>query len=73
MRWHKDNRTKDGRMRHPAHSTAWQTFDFRYADFTKDARNVRLGLASDGFNPFRAVSVAHSTWPVILIPYNLPP
>ena len=35
--------------------------------------NTRLGLASDGFNPFGMQNVAYSIWPVILIPYNLPP
>ena len=73
MRWHAENRTNDGCMRHPADSPAWKSFDHRYPDFAKDPRNVRLGLASDGFNPFKNMSVAHSTWPVILIPYNLPP
>nr|XP_027122350.1 uncharacterized protein LOC113739326 [Coffea arabica] len=33
---------------------------------------LRLGLASDGFNPFNNMSSTHSTWPVVLIPYNLP-
>jgi hypothetical protein len=33
---------------------------------------VRLGLTSDGFNPFGNMSTSHSTWPVILVPYNLP-
>ena len=30
-------------------------------------------MVSDGFNPFRSMSTAHSTWPVVLINYNLPP
>nr|GEX16818.1 hypothetical protein CTI12_AA180240 [Tanacetum cinerariifolium] len=38
-----------------------------------DPRNVRLALASDGFNPFKTMNVSYSTWPVIVIPYNLPP
>ncbi|GLT94155.1 hypothetical protein SLE2022_119110 [Rubroshorea leprosula] len=25
------------------------------------------------FNPFKSMNVTYSTWPVILIPYNLPP
>ncbi|XP_041026970.1 uncharacterized protein LOC121267174 [Juglans microcarpa x Juglans regia] len=41
--------------------------------FAEDARNVRLGLASDGFNPFNNMSKPYSIWPVILVPYNLPP
>ncbi|GJT45171.1 hypothetical protein Tco_0953886 [Tanacetum coccineum] len=35
-------------------------------------RNVRLGLAADGFNPFGNLSQAYSMWPVILTTYNLP-
>ncbi|XP_077247212.1 uncharacterized protein LOC143886926 [Tasmannia lanceolata] len=73
MTWHYENRTKDDILRHPADSTAWQTFDYIYQWFSSEPRNVRLGLASDGFNPFRTMSIAHSTWPVVLIPYNLPP
>jgi hypothetical protein len=44
-----------------------------HEDFAEDPHNVRLGLASDGFNPFAMLNVAYSTWPVIIIPYNLPP
>ncbi|XP_057250051.1 uncharacterized protein LOC130591140 [Beta vulgaris subsp. vulgaris] len=51
MRWHKDDKKDDGIMRHPADSEAWKSLDKTFPDFAKDARNVRLGLASDGFNP----------------------
>ena len=35
---------------------------------------MRLGLAADGYSPFRSMTGAnHSTWPVVLVPYNLPP
>nr|XP_027086532.1 uncharacterized protein LOC113708268 [Coffea arabica] len=73
MKWHVDGRTKDGRMRHPADTPVWQSFDYQNPEFAKDPRNVRLGLASDGFNPFKNMNVNHSTWPVVLMPYNLPP
>ncbi|XP_077232767.1 uncharacterized protein LOC143871132 isoform X2 [Tasmannia lanceolata] len=73
MTWHDVSRTKDGLLRHPADSTAWKILDYKYLVFSSEPRNVRLGLASDGFNPFRTMSIAHSTWPVILMPYNLPP
>lgn len=73
MRWHVEGRTDDGKWRHPADTLAWKTFDEEHPDFAKDSRNVRLGLAADGFNPFRTMSIAHSTWPVVLMPYNLPP
>ncbi|KAH7839003.1 hypothetical protein Vadar_033603 [Vaccinium darrowii] len=73
MRWHADGRTNDGVSRHPVDSPTWKDFDQRHKSFSNDSRNVRLGLASDGFNPFGSAHIAHSTWPVVLIPYNLPP
>ncbi|GLT55491.1 hypothetical protein SLA2020_286080 [Shorea laevis] len=73
MKWHAHARTKDGVLRHPADGEAWKSFDARHPDFASDPRNVRLGLASDGFNPFGNMSSSHSTWPVMLVPYNLPP
>jgi hypothetical protein len=74
MKWHHEGRLDDGVMRHPANSKAWKHVDKKYhKKFSKDARSVRLGLASDGFNPFGLMSISHTTWPVILIPYNLPP
>ncbi|KAL5717109.1 hypothetical protein ACHQM5_010180 [Ranunculus cassubicifolius] len=73
MRWHSDSRTKDQALRHPADSEVWQCLDKKYPLFGSESRNVRMGLASDGFNPFGTMSTTHSTWPVILIPYNLPP
>ena len=73
MQWHYDERIEDGFLRHPADAPAWKEFDTLHKDFSKDPRNVRLGLASDGFNPFRTMNVKHSTWPVILSVYNFPP
>ncbi|XP_048489841.1 uncharacterized protein LOC125491800 [Beta vulgaris subsp. vulgaris] len=73
MRWHKDDRDNDGMLRHPVDALAWKKFDEKYHEFAGDPRSVRLGLASDGFNPYRLMNTNHSTWPVVLIPYNLPP
>ncbi|XP_075108925.1 uncharacterized protein LOC142180757 [Nicotiana tabacum] len=60
-------------LRHPADGEAWKDFDSLHPDFSKDPRNVRLGLSSDGFNPFRTMSISHSTWLVMLMNYNLSP
>ncbi|XP_065857963.1 uncharacterized protein [Euphorbia lathyris] len=73
MRWHMEGRNKDGKLRHPADALAWKEFDKRFPEFVADPRSVRLGLASDGFNPFRTMSTTYSTWPVVLLPYNLEP
>ncbi|XP_044499442.1 uncharacterized protein LOC123220908 [Mangifera indica] len=72
MTWHEKYRTKDGNLRHPADGEAWKKFDSLYPHFAQDPRNVRLGLSSDGFNPFRTMSITYSTWSIILINYNLP-
>ncbi|XP_042446446.1 uncharacterized protein LOC122031397 [Zingiber officinale] len=71
--WHFKKHVSDGNLRHPADSRAWKEFDDRHYEFASDPRNVRLGLATDGFNPFKNQSTSHSTWPIVLMPYNLPP
>ena len=43
------------------------------SSFYKDPHNARLGLATNGINPFGNLIVSHSTWPVVVIVYNLPP
>jgi hypothetical protein len=74
MRWHEKEIVNDGNMRHPADSLAWKHVNKEfYKDFADDPRNIRLGLAADVFNPFGMLNVAYTTWPVILILYNLPP
>ncbi|CAN1181773.1 hypothetical protein LINPERHAP2_LOCUS35603 [Linum perenne] len=74
MRWHKEKRNEDDNwLRHPADSKEWKDFDKEFSWFAQDPRNVRFGLASDGFNPFGNMSNSYSMWPVILTPYNLPP
>ena len=73
MRWHAEERTNDGVFRHPADSLAWKDFDSQNIDISYDCRSVRLDLAFDAFNTFRTMNIVPSTWPVVLIPYNLPP
>ncbi|XP_028124706.1 uncharacterized protein LOC114321702 [Camellia sinensis] len=73
MRWHSDNRVDNDVGRHPADCKEWKEFDLHYPEFAQETRNVRLGLATNGFNPFRNMSTSYSMWPVILMPYNLPP
>ncbi|GJS62331.1 putative ribonuclease H-like domain-containing protein [Tanacetum coccineum] len=80
-RW-KDNNTtgkkvpkkcmEPGKMQHPVDGRAWKKFDTQYLDFVAEPRNVRLGLAADGFNPFGNLSQSYSMWSVILTTYNLP-
>jgi hypothetical protein len=74
MRWHNEGvRENDQVMVHPSDSEAWKTLDNFDPDFARDARNVRIGLATDGFTPYNSSAASYSCWPVFAIPYNLPP
>ena len=73
LRWHKEDRKKDVMLRHPADGSQWRKIDREFPTFADDARNLRFGLSTDGFNPFGEQSSSHSTWPVTLCIYNLPP
>ena len=72
MTWHWDFHRAEGVMIHPSKSKAWKHFDIMHPEFVREPRNVRLGLCTDGFNPFGQVGKTYSCWPVILTPYNLP-
>ena len=73
MRWHADSRKKDGKLRHPADSPQWRNIDREFPEFGRDPRNLKLGLSADGINPHSSMSSKHSSWPVLLCIYNLPP
>ncbi|GKA93030.1 hypothetical protein Tco_0815016 [Tanacetum coccineum] len=74
MTWHATGKcTKPDKMQHPIDGRAWKDFDTKYPDFATEPRNVRLGLAADGFNPFGNLSQSYIMWPVILTTYNLSP
>nr|XP_017239698.1 PREDICTED: uncharacterized protein LOC108212485 [Daucus carota subsp. sativus] len=73
MRWHARSPSNDGELNHPVDGQAWKDFDKAHPQFASETRNVRLGLSTDGFNPFGHSAVPYSCWPVIVTPYNLPP
>ena len=71
--WHEEERKKDGLIRHPADCNQWQSINKEFPLFGGEARNLRLGLSTDGMNPYGTFSTQHSSWPVLLTVYNLPP
>jgi hypothetical protein len=71
--WGERNLVDEDTLTHPADGEAWQHMVREFDHFAADVRNVWLGLSSDGFNPFGNMSLQYSIWPVILVPYNLPP
>ena len=73
LTWHATNRSTDGVMRVPADSPAWQHIESTWPEFRDEPRSLRLGLATDGVNPFGVRSTSWSTWPVMIVNYNIPP
>ena len=41
--------------------------------FVDDSRHVHFALAADGVNPFKQNRSSWSTWPMLLLNYNVPP
>jgi len=72
LTWHVNGRKCDALLRHAADSPQWKKIDSLYPEFGRDPRNLRLGLATDGMNPYGNLSSKHSSWSVLLIIYNLP-
>jgi len=71
MTWHQSHDAIDGVMVHLSGGEAWKHFNSVHPHFSDESRNVRLGLCTDGFNPFGSFATPYSCWPVILTVYNL--
>jgi len=71
LRWHANGKKIDGLLRHVANSPQWKKIDSLFPEFESDPRNLRVGLATDGMNPYGNLSSKHSLWPVLVIIYNL--
>jgi len=73
LKWHSSNRSQDGKMRSVVDSEQWRFIENNFPNFSREARNIRMGLALDGVNPHSHQSSKHSVWPVMMVLYNLPP
>ncbi|GKV48031.1 hypothetical protein SLEP1_g54870 [Rubroshorea leprosula] len=60
MTWHLKCCVDSEILIHPAQSNAWKHFDAVHPSFAADPRNVRVGLATDGFNPWGHSSRSYS-------------
>jgi hypothetical protein len=60
-------------MSHPADVEAWHALYHFDLEFAWDPKSVRLGLSTDGFQPYSSDSTVYSCWLVFVMPYNLPP
>jgi hypothetical protein len=59
-------------MVHASNGEAWTHFDDIDHEKSKEARNVRIVLAKDGFNPYGPMAAPYTCWLVFIIPLNLP-
>ena len=73
MTWHLKGASKDGKIRIPDDSRAWKPIDTQWPEFSQEPRNIRLGLATDGVNPYGFKSTKWSMWPIVLVNYNITP
>jgi hypothetical protein len=61
MRWQNDDERENKEvMVHPLDSNRWKVFDNFDLKFARDAINVHIGLAIDGFTPFSDNAVSYS-------------
>jgi len=51
----------------------WKHFNNKYHDFASEPQNMRVGLCTDGFNPYALYLRSYSIWLVVVTPYNTPP
>jgi len=63
----------NGLVKHKCDSKFWKHVHEKFPNFVSDPRNVHLALTIDGVNPFKLQRTTWSTWPVMLLNYNIPP
>ena len=82
MRWHAERRKKilkdpkrneEVNLTHPSDASQVKAIDDEFPKFGAEPRNIRLSASTNGHNPFGNQSSTHSTWPVFVWIYNLPP
>ena len=66
-------RSEDCVLRMPTDGYALKNIEEKWPIFKDEPRNVRLPLASNGFNPFGELRSTYSVWLVFVINNNLPP
>lgn len=74
IRWHGEEQRRDRILRHPVDASQWRTiYTMFYNNIDKQLRLVLFGFSTYGMNPFDMVWTNHSTRPMMLYTWNLPP
>ena len=64
MTWHKKGvRYNPDKMVHPYDGELWTHFDAIHHEKAREAHNVRVALATDGFNSYGMMAASYSCWP----------
>jgi hypothetical protein len=67
MTWHKNGkRYNPDKMVHASDGEAWKHFDAIHREKTEEPRNVRVALATDGFNPYGMSAAPYTCWPMFV-------
>jgi hypothetical protein len=73
IKWHKNSKRYNiDNMVHASDGKARTKFDGIHHEKAKEACNVRVALATDGFSPFRMMAAPYTCWIVFVTPLNLP-
>ena len=72
---HTKHVSDNGVMRSVVDNLAWKhvNTDAAFDNFGHEDRNMRLALAVDGVDPFKLSNTNWSTWPMLVLIYNLEP
>jgi hypothetical protein len=60
-------------LSHPSNASQLKEVDAEYPTFKEDPKNIRLGVSIVSINLFGSQNSTHSTWPMFVWIYNLPP
>ena len=71
MDYHAKNKSEYGVLRMDVDGYALKNIEEKWPIFKDEARNVRISLAADGFNPFGELCSTCSLWLVFVIKSNL--
>jgi len=64
MTWKKKGvRYNPDKIVHPFDGESWKHFDAIHHEKAREAHNVRVALATDGFNSYGMMAASYSCWP----------
>jgi hypothetical protein len=73
MTWHKNGKLYNpNKLVHTSDGKAWKHVNAIHREKAEEARNVRVALATNGFNPYGMSAAPYTCWPMFIIHINLP-